>query len=113
RAAGRVIRVSPGDASGKGLAEAAAVELGEPHGLALTPDGGTLLVTDVSEHELVALDTSTLAVRWRVELEPEPRAVAVSRDGSTAAVGFLSSGSIAFVELDPGGAQVDWRALDP
>jgi hypothetical protein len=55
RAAGRVIRVAPGDAAGKGLAETAAVELGEPHGLALTPDGATLLVTDVSEHELVAL----------------------------------------------------------
>ncbi|HVI02966.1 MAG TPA: c-type cytochrome, partial [Enhygromyxa sp.] len=97
----------------KGLAELAAVELGEPHGLALTPDGATLLVTNVSERELVALDSESLAIRWRVELEPEPRGVAVSRDGSIAAVGFLSSGSIAYVELDGAGERVSWRALDP
>jgi mono/diheme cytochrome c family protein len=113
RAAGRVIRVDPGDATGKGLAEVAAVELGEPHGLALTPDGATLLVTDVSEHQLVAVDTAKLTVRWRVELEPEPRGVAISRDGSLAVVGFLSSGSLAYVELDSAGERVDWRALDP
>lgn len=113
RTAGRVIRVSPGDASGDGLAEAEAVELGEPHGLALTPDGATLLVTNVSEHELVALDSETLAIRWRVELEPEPRAVAVSRDGSLAAVGFLSSGSIAYVELESADEHIEWRTLDP
>lgn len=113
RAAGRVIRVAPGDASGKGLAELAAVELGEPHGLALTPDGATLLVTDVSEQQLVALDSATLTIRWRLELEPEPRAVAVSRDGSLAAVGFLSSGSIAFIEIESAGEQVGWRSLDP
>lgn len=113
RAAGRVIRVDPGDADGKGLAERGAVELGEPHGLALTPDGATLLVTDVSEQQLVALDSESLTIRWRVELAPEPRAVAVSRDGSIAAVGFLSSGSIAYVELASAGERVDWRALDP
>jgi mono/diheme cytochrome c family protein len=113
RAAGRVIRVASGDATGKGLAERAAIELSEPHGLALTPDGATLLVTNVSEHELVALDSDTLAVRWRVTLQPEPRAVAVSRDGAIAAVGFLSSGSIAYVELDSAGERVSWRALDP
>ena len=113
RAAGRVIRVAAGDASGKGLAEVAAVALGEPHGLALTPDGATLLVTDVSEHQLVAVDTASLSVRWSVELEPEPRGVAVSRDGSLAVVGFLSSGSLAFVELESAGERVDWRALDP
>lgn len=113
RAAGRVIRVAPGDATGKGLAERTAIELGEPHGLALTPDGATLLITDVSEHQLVAVDSETLTVRWRVTLEPEPRGVAVSRDGSIAAVGFLSSGSIAYVELDSAGERVSWRALDP
>ncbi|WP_146657888.1 c-type cytochrome [Enhygromyxa salina] len=113
RAAGRVVRINPGDASGQGLGVATAVELGEPHGLALTPDGATLLVTDVSEHALVALRTADLSQRWRVELGPEPRAVAVSRDGLTAAVGFLSSGSLAFVELDSAGERVHWRGLDP
>ena len=95
RFAGRVVKVAPGDATGEGLAELAAIPLAEPHGLALTPDGATLLVTNVSEHELVALATDTLAIRWRVELGPEPRGVAVSRDGLTAVVGFLSSGALA------------------
>lgn len=113
RGAGRVLRIDPGDDRGEGLGVSAQLELGEPHGLALTPDGATLLVTDVSEHELVALRTKDLALRWRVELGPEPRGVAVSRDGLTAAVGFLSSGSLAFVELDSAGERVHWRALDP
>jgi cytochrome c553 len=115
RGAGRVVRIAAGDAAGDGLAELAAVELGEPHGLALTPDGATLLVTDVSEHALVALRTKDLSLRWSVELQPEPRAVAVSRDGSLAAVGFLSSGALAFVELDEAGSgePLTWRALDP
>ncbi|PRQ06335.1 c-type cytochrome [Enhygromyxa salina] len=113
RTAGRVLRIDPGDATGEGLGISATAELGEPHGLALTPDGATLLVTDVSEHALVALRTADLAPRWRVELGPEPRSVAVSRDGLTAAVGFLSSGSLAFVELDSAGERVHWRALDP
>lgn len=113
RAADRVVRVSPGDAAGKGLAIAASVEIAEPHGLALTPDGGTLLVTSVADQSLVAVDTESLATRWRVELAAEPRGVAVSSDGSRAVVGFLSSGALAVVDLATAGERVRWQTLDP
>ncbi|WP_181197902.1 hypothetical protein [Enhygromyxa salina] len=116
RGGDRVVRIAAGDRAGEGLAEAGAVSVREPHGLALTPDGGTLLVTSVAEHELVALDTATLEPRWRLELAPEPRGVAVSSDGEHAAVGFLTSSSLAIVELARAGSErpgIVWQALDP
>lgn len=83
----------------------------EPHGLALAPDGATLLVTSVADHELVLLDATTLAPRSRVELRAEPRGVAISPDGTRAVVGFLTSGALAEVELASG--TLRWHALDP
>jgi cytochrome c553 len=91
--------------------EAAQVDITEPHGLALTPDGATLLVTSVANRELVAVDTATMQIEWRVALAPEPRAVAVSPDGRWALVGFLTSEAIARVELT--NQHVDWHALAP
>ena len=85
----------------------------EPHGLALTPDGETLLVTSVADQQLVAVDVATLKVRWRVTLEAEPRGVAVSRDGRRAVVGFLSSGALAVVDVATAGEAVTWQSLDP
>lgn len=113
RGADRVVRLSPGDARGQGLGEAAAVTIAEPHGLALTPDGRTLLVTSVADHQLVAVDTQQLRVRWRVTLEAEPRGVAVSSDGRRAVVGFLASGALATVDLASAGPRVRWQSLDP
>jgi mono/diheme cytochrome c family protein len=113
RTADRVVRVSAGDAAGQGLAVAGAVEITEPHGLALTPDGKTLLVTSVADHALVAVDSESLAIRWRVELAAEPRGVAVSSDGRRAVVGFLSSGALAVVDLATAGERVRWQSLDP
>jgi cytochrome c len=96
----------------------AAAELREPFGLALSPDGAMLLVTNVADHELVAFATDHLrrdgaTALWRIELAPEPRGVAVSADGSKAAVGFLSSSAVAIVDLPSWGQRIDWRSLDP
>lgn len=113
RAADRVVRIEPGDASGKGLAIAGSVEIPEPHGLALTPDGATLFVTSVADQRLFAIDVDRLEVSWSVALAPEPRAVAVSRDGSRAAVGFLTSGSVAVIDLGSRGESIRWHSLDP
>jgi mono/diheme cytochrome c family protein len=112
RAADRIVRIEPGDASGVGLASGDVASVPEPHGLALSPDGRTLYATSVSAHGLVALDTDTLTVKWKLELAPEPRGVAVSRDGRQIAVGFLSSGSIALVD-SIGGRRVIWRSIEP
>jgi cytochrome c len=108
RAADRVLRYK---LAGDVATSNGEIELPEPHGLALTPDGATLLVTSVADHELIAIDTTTMQVRWRVELAPEPRAVAVSPEGRWALVGFLTSEAIARVEL--GSQKVEWQALSP
>jgi mono/diheme cytochrome c family protein len=108
RAGDRVVRIA---ADGKQLAEAGAATLREPHGLALTPDGASLLVTSLADHALVMLDAETLTEQWRVELVAEPRPVAVSPNGRQAVVGFLSSSALAFVDLET--RAVEWRSLDP
>ena len=113
RGADRVVRLSPGDATGKGLAESGSVSITEPHGLALTPDGQTLLVTSVADQQLLAVDTDSLKVRWQITLEAEPRGVAVSKDGRRAVVGFLASGALAVVDVETAGEHVTWQSLDP
>jgi DNA-binding beta-propeller fold protein YncE/mono/diheme cytochrome c family protein len=104
----RVVRVRAGEQ----LAAVDNAKIREPHGLALSPDGKTLYVTSVADHELVALDSETMHPRWRVELAAEPRGVAVSADGKQAIVGFLSTGAVASVELGTS-PSVSYISLDP
>lgn len=111
RHADRVVRVDAPD--GATLKAGARIEVREPYGLALTPDGATLLVTSIADHTLSAIDTRTNAVTWSTRLTAEPRGVAVSSDGREAVVGFLSSGALAVVDLAAGGERVRWRSLDP
>ncbi|MFO7567576.1 MAG: c-type cytochrome [Enhygromyxa sp.] len=108
RTAHRVVRVR----AGATLERVDSAKIREPHGLALSPDGKTLYVTSVADHELVALDTQTMRPRWRVELAAEPRAVAVSASGTRAIVGFLSTGALASVELGTH-PSVSYIGLDP
>ena len=108
RGANRVVRIDPGS-----LAIEGEVAIGEPYGLALSPDGKTLFVTSITEHQLVAVDTTTLKVSWSVTLAPEPRPVAVSADGKEATVGFLSSGALAVVDIAGAGERIHWRPLNP
>lgn len=110
RGADRVLRYTT-----KGDVATLAAELSvvEPHGLALTPDGATLMVTSVANHELLAVEVATMKVRWRVKLAADPRPVAVSPEGKWALVGFLSSGAIARVELASEGKAISWHALSP
>jgi DNA-binding beta-propeller fold protein YncE/mono/diheme cytochrome c family protein len=67
----------------------------EPYGVALTPDGERLLVTAVADRTLVAYRTDSGAELWRTDLAPEPRGVAVSRDGVQVAVAHLNTGAVA------------------
>jgi hypothetical protein len=110
RSADRVLRFAT---EGDVATQTAELAVTEPHGLALTPDGATLLVTSVANHELVAVDVASMQVRWRVKLAAEPRPVAVSPDGRSALVGFLSRGAVARVELASEGQRVQWHALSP
>lgn len=70
----------------------------EPNGLALTPDGKTLLVvsatsrTSVETGTLTAFDTATLAMKWELNVGNEPRGVAVIGNGDRAVVSLLKTG---------------------
>lgn len=108
RTAHRVVRIR----AGATLEVVDKATIREPHGLALSPDGKTLYVTSVADHELVALDTQTMHPRWRIELAAEPRGVAVSASGKQAIVGFLTTGAVAMVELGTH-PNVSYIGLDP
>lgn len=109
RAGDRIVELDDGET----LIEGRNVAVVEPFGLALSPDGGTLLATSVAEHALVAIGTDDLRERWRIELAAEPRGVAISADGGEAVVGFLSRGALAIVDLDDRDHAVRWQSLDP
>lgn len=85
----------------------------EPFGLALTPDGKTLLVTTVADHTLTGFDVATGMPRWELELGPEPRGVAVSPQGHEAMVTFLTTGAVARVDLSRAQPRMSFVSLDP
>lgn len=109
RGSDRIVEIVDGET----LSAGRSVTIAEPFGLALTPDGKTLLATSVAEHELVAISTADLSVRWRIELAAEPRGVAIAKDGTQATVGFLTRGSLAVVDLADDDHTVRWQSLDP
>lgn len=84
----------------------------EPFGLALTPDGKTLLVTLVADQKLTAFDTTTGDEKWNLELGPEPRGVSISPDGDEALITFLTTGAVARVELSSK-PKLSFVSLDP
>ncbi|MFT3699040.1 MAG: c-type cytochrome [Kofleriaceae bacterium] len=71
----------------------------EPYGVALTPDRSTVLVSAIADRALVAFDPSGKE-KWRTPLDAEPRGVAISANGTHAAVAMLSVGALDQVELD-------------
>lgn len=85
----------------------------EPFGLALTPDGKTLLVTTIADHTLTAFDVGTGMPRWNLELGPEPRGVAVSPQGHEAMVTFLTTGAVARIDLGRAEPKMSFVSLDP
>lgn len=111
RASDRVVVVSLADG---GLRQVDAFSTkAEPFGLALTPDGKTLLVTTVADHSLSAFDVGTGMARWNLELGPEPRGVAVSPQGHEAMVTFLTTGAVARVDLQRSEPKLSFVSLDP
>ncbi|MEQ9319626.1 MAG: hypothetical protein RIF41_10745 [Polyangiaceae bacterium] len=71
----------------------------EPVGLAVSPDGGQLLVTSGWAGELSCFDVATRERTLSVRLPREPRGVAVSADGATAIVVHALGSSISRVPL--------------
>jgi mono/diheme cytochrome c family protein len=82
--------------AGKGLRPVREIDTAtDPYGVALTPDGATLMVTAVADRVLTAYRAATGEVLWKVPLASEPRGVAVSRGGDQVAVAFLTTGTMA------------------
>jgi YVTN family beta-propeller protein len=79
----------------------------EPNGMAITPDGKTLLVVSATALDktdkglLTAIDTNTLEKKWEIEVGEEPRAVAVIA-GNRALVSLYKQGDMVEVDLGKG-----------
>ena len=71
----------------------------EPYGVALMPDGATLLVAHIADRALVAHDSGTGAPAWRVALPAEPRAIAISPGGTRALITSVGSDGLTDVSL--------------
>lgn len=86
----------------------------EPFGIALTPDGSTVLVTTVADTNVTAYETSSGLESWSLEIGPEPRGVAVSPSGDEALVTFLTTGVVGRIDLSKQGkAEIAYVSLDP
>ncbi len=77
----------------------AALVPADPVGLALDPRGERLLVASAWGHALSTFDGRSLEHRGSVDLEREPRGVAVSGDGRTAYVAHAVGGRMSVVDL--------------
>ncbi len=74
----------------------------EPYGIALSPDGRSVLVTTVTQPRVTALSTRDLATLWQRDLPAEPRGIAIAADGSRAVVAHLRGGVASVVDVRRG-----------
>jgi DNA-binding beta-propeller fold protein YncE/mono/diheme cytochrome c family protein len=71
----------------------------DPVGLAMTPDAKMVLVTTTWGQTLDSFEVGQLALQKRVQLDREPRAVAVSDDGKNAYVAHAVGGDLSMIDL--------------
>lgn len=119
----RLELLEPGEAPGELRSLCTVATPAEPVGLALTPDGGTLLVVSRWGHALSAFDTARFEPRFTLDLPRDPSALTLGADGARAYVSHAVGGRISVVDLgeaSPTGArevalrrlhQVDGSAL--
>jgi DNA-binding beta-propeller fold protein YncE/mono/diheme cytochrome c family protein len=74
----------------------------EPFGLALSPDGATLLVTSIVDARVEAFRAKDLASRFMVPLGRDPRSVAFTSDGARAFVTHATSSRVSVIEVAGG-----------
>jgi len=70
-----------------------------PKFLAVTPDGGTLLVANWCSYDLSVIDLSRGREVRRIKLGPYPRGIAITPDGTTAWVAVMGSPDLARIDL--------------
>jgi YVTN family beta-propeller protein len=73
-----------------------------PFGVAVTPDGAQVLVTNTASDDVWIIDTSTNGVLGTVALDEgsSPRGIAITRDGMTAYVANNGTDSVSIVDVD-------------
>lgn len=81
------------------LTETGRVHLGfEPHGVAVSPDGGTAWVALAAGARVVAVDLVSGEISASIDTAPLPRFVALSPAGDCVAVASAGGGEIAIIE---------------
>jgi YVTN family beta-propeller protein len=73
---------------------------GMPYGVVIAPDGKRAFVTVSQLDEVAALDLASRTVTARVSVGRRPRALDLSSDGKTLAVGNMAGGSISVVNTE-------------
>lgn len=82
--------------------------IGYSRGVAITPDAGTLIVTNEQGGSVVSISTATGAIGWETQLSPVipggayPGAVAISGDGSRAYVTEQGLNTLAILDTKTG-----------
>ena len=75
------------------------IEVGQaPHGLAITPDGKTVLVAGFGTNQVMVVDVATNKVMGQVAV-PQPHNIAITPDGKTAYVAAQQQGATALAIL--------------
>ena len=85
----------------KGLVEVGRVTLPpDAWGVAVAPDGKTAVVTSAWTHKVSVVDLATKSVKASVDVEREPRGIAIRADGQAAYVSHLVGAALTRVPLD-------------
>jgi YVTN family beta-propeller protein len=83
-----------------------------PHGLAITPDGGMVLVAGFGTNQVSAIGTATNQILWKVGVA-NPHNIAISQDAKTAHVASQGQNAPALATIDlTNGTVVGTMALD-
>ena len=97
-ASGQNGQVSIYDVSGKGIVES--IEVGEgPIGIAVTPDGNTLYVSNELESTVDVIDTRSHAIIWTIPVSAGPTGLAISPDGENVYVACRYSNHVNIISV--------------
>ena len=75
---------------------------GKPRGIAVSPDGKTVYVSEQTANALLVVDAADGKVRARLPLGESPEGIALADDGTLVAAASEASNGVVFVET--GGA---------
>jgi DNA-binding beta-propeller fold protein YncE len=104
---GQVAILEPKGGDARQLIQKGSIETGgEPIALATTPDEATLIVTSGWSHEVMGYSLADRSLKFQTEVSREPRAIAVSSDGSKAFISHAVGGNLTTIDIGNGTASV-------